>query len=164
LLEKPGKWQQLARLNAWQWLVLFTSPLIFFLTWARLRSVGYKGTLQKTQAARKSRLSAGEQLVIATDTSYALAVSTKYGLWNPKCLVRSLALAWFIGRRGISFDVRIGVTNEIKVDTSDRELDFSAHAWVEHAGVVLNDRKDVKSTFSAFNVVSKSSQGRPPEN
>jgi hypothetical protein len=30
------------------------------------------------------------------------------------------------------------------------KLDFSAHAWVEFDGVVLNDKQDIASQFSAF--------------
>lgn len=48
------------------------------------------------------------------------------------CLHRSLALWWLLARRGIASEVRIG--------TRRLHGRFEAHAWVELAGVALNDR------------------------
>jgi hypothetical protein len=59
-----------------------------------------------------------------------------------KCLTRSLALARVLARRGVATDVRIGV----KTDTGTLE----AHAWVEHNGLVLNDRPHRIARYAAF--------------
>jgi len=150
LADSPGRFRQLGQLTGWQWRVLLGSPFILFITWSRLRSVGYKQTLRKAQPVKQSRLSAAEQLELAKDTAYALAVAVKYGPWKPLCLLRSLALGWFLGRKGIAFDVRIGVPGEKSISGSEGKLDFSAHAWVEHAGVVLNDKEDVTGDFNVF--------------
>lgn len=58
------------------------------------------------------------------------------------CLVRSLVLARQLRRRGIAAQVKIGVRK--------LEKGFEAHAWVETAGVVLNDGPDVARRYAAF--------------
>ena len=150
MAESPGKWRQLKSLKGWQWKVLLASPFMLFLTWLRLRSGGYGKTLAAAQAAVETRLAADEALALARDTSYAMAVAIKYGPWRPKCLVRSLALGWFLGRKGIPFEVRIGVRDGQSMIGSDGKLDFTAHAWVEFDGVVLNDKEDVAEDYRPF--------------
>ena len=100
--------------------------------------------------ARPSHLPAEEQLSVARDTAYALAVAVKYGPWRPLCLLRSLTLGWFLGRRGICFELRIGVPGGKPVSSPTGNPDFTAHAWVEYAGTVLNDKPDIASEFAAF--------------
>lgn len=58
------------------------------------------------------------------------------------CLTRSLVLAWLLRRRGISFELRIGVRLSGGV--------LGAHAWVECEGVPVNDRDDIADDFSVF--------------
>lgn len=58
------------------------------------------------------------------------------------CLTRSLYLVWRLRREGIDCQLRIGVR------LNDGVLD--GHAWVECAGVPINDRRDVGADFSAF--------------
>jgi hypothetical protein len=115
------------------------------LTWYRLRRAGYRATLKRAQGRPASTLSASEQLELARDTAYAVAVAVKYGPWKPLCLLRSMTLAWFLGRHGIPFEVRIGLPGD-----AGGALDFTAHAWVEHAGVVLNDKEGVASEYRPF--------------
>lgn len=144
------KLAKLRQLNAWQWMVLLLTPFVLLLIRVRLRYRGYQKTLLKTQAGAQSKLPVSHQLLLARETAYALAVSVKYAPWNPLCLSRSLALAWFLGRKGLPFEVLIGVPggeSSLKVTT---ETDFSAHAWVEHAGCVLNDKENVRSHFRVF--------------
>ena len=120
------------------------------LTRMRLQTIGYRGTLAAAQTRRAGGLSANEQLRLARDTAYAVAVAVKYGPWRPLCLLRSLALGWFLGRRGIPFEVRIGVPGGKSLRMPEGALDFTAHAWVEHAGVILNDKEDVAREFHPF--------------
>lgn len=58
------------------------------------------------------------------------------------CLPRSLYLWWLLRRRGVRCELRIGVR---MVDGA-----LKAHAWVEHAGVPVNDRDDIGEAFGAF--------------
>ena len=130
--------------------MLVASPFVLLLTWARLRSTGYARTLAGTRPGNTISLSAKDAQASARDTSFALAVAIKYGPWRPKCLVRSLTLGWFLGRRGIPFEVRIGVPGGQSTIGANRNPDFSAHAWVEHDGVVLNDKQDIALDFAPF--------------
>lgn len=149
-----SRWQQIANLNASQWLVIFQSPFVLLLTWRRLRRNGYQKTLGQIKTPLESGVSAKEQATLAKQTAFALKVGVKAGPWRPKCLVRSLALAWLLSRRGVPFVVRIGVPID-KGDVHSKDPDgFRAHAWVEHAGIVLNDRQDVAGKFSAFDTGS----------
>lgn len=74
--------------------------------------------------------------------------TARRGLWKANCLQRSLVLWWFLLRRGISCEIRIGVRRRPGATTGPRELDF--HAWVECQGVVLNDRADIREHFATF--------------
>lgn len=65
--------------------------------------------------------------------------------WSPlpaTCLVRSLVLCRLLRRHGLAADLRIGV--------SKPDGRFSAHAWVEHGDVAVNDSEDVGCRFAAF--------------
>jgi hypothetical protein len=150
LAESATKLRKLSALDGAQWAVLVGTPFVLLLSWVRLRTLGYLDTLARTQPVRETSLDAEELLVRAEDTSYAFAVAVKFGPWRPRCLLRSVALAWFLGRRGIPFEIRIGVPSQGSAVVGNPEPGFSAHAWVEHAGIVLNDREDVASQYSAF--------------
>ena len=71
-----------------------------------------------------------------------VAIAARHGLWRPKCLTQSLVLWWFLRRRKIDGDLRIGVQPK-----GDR---LEAHAWVTFQGVVLNDGDDVHLRFAPF--------------
>jgi Transglutaminase-like superfamily len=58
------------------------------------------------------------------------------------CLKKSLVLWILLRDRGIMSELRIGVQRE--------STTFSAHAWVEYQGIVLNDSDDVHQRFQAF--------------
>lgn len=67
--------------------------------------------------------------------------------WVPgNCLSRSLALLWFLKRSGYTPDLRLGVSLAGGA--------FSAHAWIELDGLVLNDRRDVASRFAPLTAQS----------
>jgi hypothetical protein len=147
------KLQKLQALNTWQWSVLLRSGYVIPLAYLRLRSGGFRKALRwaRTAAARRSDLSREKELELARETAFAFAVACKFGPWKPKCLVRSLALGRFLCRRGIPFDIRIGVPNARAMPPADDAVDFTAHAWLELDGVVLNDREDIAAEFSPFN-------------
>jgi hypothetical protein len=149
--DTASKWSRLAGFSAWQWRVLLSTPSVLFATWLRLRLRGYRAALAAARPVRPPGLTGQEAQKVARDTAFALAVATKYGPWWPRCLLRSLALAHLLGRRGIAAEVRIGLPVERSTrDSSGAGPDFPAHAWVEFDGVVLNDRDDVASRFTPF--------------
>jgi hypothetical protein len=145
-----SNWQKIADLDAAQWRVIFQSPFVLLLTWVRLRRGGFQKTLGRISILPDSGIPAARQATLAKQTAFAFAVAVKAGPWRPKCLLRSLALARLLSQRGIAYVVRIGVPVS-KDSLHAQDLDgFRAHAWVEHAGIVLNDRQDVATQFSAF--------------
>ena len=74
--------------------------------------------------------------------------TARRGPWKANCLQRSLVLWWFLLRRGMSSEIRIGVRRRPDAPSGGRQLDF--HAWVEYQGLVLNDRADVREVFATF--------------
>lgn len=66
-------------------------------------------------------------------------IAARHGLWRGSCLDRSLLLAWLLARRGIAFELQIGVMREVEV--------FKAHAWVECGASVLGNRDDVAEVY-----------------
>ena len=152
--DTAAKWARLAGLSGWQWWVLLTAPFALFATWVSLRFTGYRATLARCQPARPSGLEKEAELEAARDTAFALAVATKYGPWRPRCLLRSLALARYLGRRGIASELRIGLPSGTAIPMSSSAPDFSAHVWVECHGAVLNDRDDIADQFRPFDAPS----------
>jgi len=130
------------------------SPWILLWTWVRLHRTGYQKTLEHINRLSGSVTQAAKQAEIAKETAFALSVAIKAGPWWPRCLIRSLALAWLLKRRGIPFVIRIGVPSKTALKQGNKPVAFSAHAWVEHDGIVLNDRPDIASRFSAFDTGS----------
>jgi hypothetical protein len=63
-------------------------------------------------------------------------------LFKPTCLERSIGLWWLLRRQGCDAQIRIGARKAGGL--------FEAHAWVECAGVVLNDSSDEHRSFSVF--------------
>ena len=156
MAEQTSNWHKLTHLKRSQWVVIVQSPFVLLLTWIRLRRGGYQKTLDHIVTGPEPVLPPEKQLTMAKEVTFALAIAIKAGPWRPQCLVRSLALGWFLARRSIPFCIRIGVPHE-KFNTGENgEVNFSAHAWVEHAGVVLNDRQDIAEQFSAFDTGSGS--------
>lgn len=149
-----SNWQKIADLDASQWLVIFQSPFVLLSTWVRLRRGGFQKTLGQINTAPDSGIPAEQQAILAKKTAFALAVAVKAGPWRPQCLVRSLALARLLSRRGIPFVLRIGVPVGKDSLHAMNPGGFKAHAWVENAGIVLNDRQDVATQFSAFDTGS----------
>ena len=62
-----------------------------------------------------------------------------------RCLGRSLALWFILRRRGIDAEFVIGA------DAPQRG-ELQAHAWVEVAGVPVNDAPDVRKRFGGFDL------------
>lgn len=81
-------------------------------------------------------------LQTARMTARMVSAAGRHGLGRPNCLKQSLVLCCLLRRNGIPPVLRIGVRKE-----SGR---FQAHAWVECAGVVLNDSDEVHQHYAAF--------------
>lgn len=72
---------------------------------------------------------------------WAITRASRYGVFRPQCLVRSLAIQRMLVRRGITeTTIRIGVRL--------RDGEFSAHAWVELDGMVIGDSRAHVESFT----------------
>ncbi len=78
------------------------------------------------------------------DVGRSVNVAARYGPVRASCLVRSLVLVRVLKALQIESDLRIGV--QAAIDNKQ----FFAHAWVECAGVPVNDRTDVVAKFVSF--------------
>ena len=63
-------------------------------------------------------------------------------LFQPSCLTISLCTWFLLLMYGIETELRIGIARSRGT--------FIAHAWIEQAGQVLNDRPDIQNFFSPF--------------
>jgi len=71
-----------------------------------------------------------------------VAIAARHGAYRASCLEESLLLWWLLRRRGHPATLRVGVNK------NDGTL--HAHAWVELAGRVLNDKRGVRRRFTGF--------------
>jgi hypothetical protein len=69
-------------------------------------------------------------------------IAARHSFFRSNCLVQSLTLQRLLRRRGIKSQLRIGVRRQ--------QGRFEAHAWVEFAGVPMNDIRNVKERFAPF--------------
>jgi hypothetical protein len=68
--------------------------------------------------------------------------AARYGLVQPTCLEKSLALWWFLGRRGMASSLRIGTRKD-----GGR---LEAHAWIEFGGSALNETSGSLRSYAPF--------------
>lgn len=93
----------------------------------------------------KSSETLERDLVQARLAAKMISIAAALGLCRARCLQQSLALWWMMQKEGISTDVFFGVWKD--------EFGLGAHAWVELAGVVLNESQDVRDKYVAFRSV-----------
>jgi len=78
---------------------------------------------------------------------WSINAAANHHLRKPTCLRRSLTLKRMLQRRRIPTDLRIGIRkNSSQID---------AHAWIEHAGIVVNDSPDIATSYSQFPVLKE---------
>ncbi len=75
------------------------------------------------------------------------AIAARNHISRPNCLRSSLFLAYILRRQSIPVELRIGV--RLKNEALDNSA-LEAHAWVEWAGNVVNDRPDVAEIYLPF--------------
>ena len=110
-----------------------------------LRLRGYVPTHRRLESALRRirpRPELGEPLDLAAALQKAVEVAAGNLPYAPRCLERSLALWWMLGRRGLQADLRIGVRRA--------DAGLEAHAWIEYLGHQINDGADVGERYAAF--------------
>jgi hypothetical protein len=135
-----NRWRRFLGLPwAERWLLLQALALLpvaaVVLRWRRLHSwrpVQAVHLRELDQAARHQ----------ARAVARLVALAVRRGPYRASCLERSVVLWWLLARQGIRADLRVGVRQ------GPGQLE--AHAWVELAGEVLNDREEVGQLYCAF--------------
>ena len=135
--------KQLSALSPYEWRLLLAASVMLPVTalWLRLRG------MQKARAGLARipgfrDVPEDDALVEARRAARMVNAAAGHGLYRANCLKRCLVLEWFLARRGIACELKIGATREGE--------EFGAHAWVECRGEVLNDRADVGERFGSF--------------
>lgn len=130
-----------ARLPAPRRRLFLKAWLLLPVTWTALRLVGFR----RVHGAIEGRpVHPAEPLgpMTRSETVEAVRLAGAHAPVPVNCLLESLVLCRLLRSRGIEADLRFGVRLE-----GERLL---AHAWVEHAGEVLNDRPDVGERYRPF--------------
>jgi hypothetical protein len=138
------KWQRFSELDGRSRGLLLRSILLLPLFWLRVRLLGR----ERFEVADMLAGAAGEGAALP-ETRAELAhigrlvnIAAAQVLPEGNCLTRSVYLQWLLRRRGIAADLRLGV------QLQGGEL--LAHAWVEYAGVPINDAPDVAERYAPF--------------
>jgi hypothetical protein len=119
----------------WGELVQAQWSLLVAQTMVRRRPVGSLATpAASIRVADPARLSEARRLALA------IVRASRFGVFRPQCLVRSVALSRMLDARGIDGAiVRVGVRRA--------NGEFLAHAWVELAGETLGDADEHVGSF-----------------
>ena len=121
--------------------VLYSVVFIFFLITFRL--FGYKkvrNLIDKIISSKSKAESPSENFI--KNESKIIGYSAENSIFSATCLEKSLFSYFILGLYGINCDLKIGVNNASQ--------EFSAHAWIEHEGQILNDTPEVIKKISPF--------------
>lgn len=138
---------RIRRLSIAELELLVEAPVALPLAALALRRYGLRrlqAVLSRWPAKRPSPDDAASRAVEAQRLSWVVQVAAAWGPWPANCLQRSVVLWWFLHRRGIEGDMRIGVRR----NPDNKAMEF--HAWIEYGDVVINDRRDVRQQYTMF--------------
>jgi hypothetical protein len=129
------------------------------LTWLGLRTLGFKRIRENAERFPRSTRAitdtsdANPQLIASRMIARLIGSASRHLFFTPNCLVQSLALLEMLRLRGIPAELRVGARHESGA--------FEAHAWVEFAGIVLNDVPGEHHHFTPFESASVTSASAP---
>jgi Transglutaminase-like superfamily len=139
------QWQKFHELSPQEKFLLLQALFLLPVNVLGLRVFGFRrwqAALEKLLAKRQPNSA------IATAPDIARVVNLASAqMFRAVCLPRSMTLWWMLGRRGIASELRIGVRKEADI--------FTAHAWLECQGIILNDSAEVGTDFTAFTPTGK---------
>ncbi|MDW8215970.1 MAG: lasso peptide biosynthesis B2 protein [Acidobacteriota bacterium] len=96
--------------------------------------------LQRMTAGRSSASPPGEEWVMRQ--AELVGRATRHTLRPTTCLIRALALWFWLTRRGVACEIVLGVQKTPGA--------LEAHAWVEWQGKPLLEAADVRQHYAAF--------------
>lgn len=136
-------WRKFKQLNRTERLVFYQALLLLPVAAVVLRFPGVRYSrkfFSWLSAGKCSNGYAGQEQ--ANRIAWLVHAAARHGIYKAGCLQRSFILWLLLRRRGIAAEVRIGVRKE-----GNR---VRAHAWVEYAGIALNEHAEIASEFSPF--------------
>ena len=126
-------WRKMRSLDSLQWRYLLASILLLPIIDMSLRWSGHKRThamLDRWAKRSSADVAAWPDEAAAQSIARIVSLAGRQSPWPATCLRQALLLCFFLARRGINAELRIGVE-------STDESGFAAHAWVEWHGRVL---------------------------
>lgn len=108
-----------------------------------LRRIGYQRTaswLARRADCDNAASSGFDAPEVASKIARMVSLAGRRSPWRATCLRQALLLWFFLARRGIVTELRLGVEKS-------REGDLAAHAWVERDGQVLIGGDDVQQRY-----------------
>ncbi|MBE9227079.1 lasso peptide biosynthesis B2 protein [Phormidium sp. LEGE 05292] len=139
-----NSWRKLKELSWSELMLLMQAFLLLPLVAFGIKFFGFRRFygIMANFNDRKDRLQGREGIKQARTIAKLVEIASRYGLYKPNCLQKSLLLWWLLRRQGMESVLRIGVRKQ--------QENLAAHAWVECQGCVLNDRSDVDRLFPPF--------------
>lgn len=141
-----GAWHRFRNLSSRQRRDFFRALYLLPLAGVVLRVRDYRSVQRSLALHREQKRGSADDTSArwqeARGAAHMVHAASRYGLAKGNCLSRSLALCWLLQRYGIAAELRVGGKK-----SGDA---FEAHAWVEVAGVVVNDGEDVGNDFASF--------------
>jgi Transglutaminase-like superfamily len=136
--------KKLARLTAKEWSFLLRALILLAWTSVRLLVTGYQSTLKSCSSPNigPSELPISQAIKVAKDISRLVNVAAHFGPHHTKCLCRSLVLLRLMSSEGLMGELVLGAKLE--------KAKFTAHAWVQLNGQVVNDCSEIGDTFGQF--------------
>lgn len=129
--------------SAAEWRAMVEAALLLPATGASLRVGGLRRTWRWLNRPAAAPADAPADLIDPVADAVA-AVAYRFPLYHPSCLTRALVLRHLLRRRGIPAELRLGV--------STTGGQFTAHAWVEHDGQVLNDSPAITRQYAPLDL------------
>ena len=130
--------RKLSTLSAADWIELIQAQWALLIAQATVwrRPIGSLATPTSAVGAAPDAM----RMDRARHLARSIVRAARFGVFRPKCLVRSVALSNMLVARGIAGGViRIGVRH--------KDGEFLAHAWVELGGETIGDADDHVGSF-----------------
>ncbi|MFB2935998.1 lasso peptide biosynthesis B2 protein [Aerosakkonemataceae cyanobacterium BLCC-F154] len=139
-----NSWRKLKSLSWSELILLIQAFLLLPLVAFGIKCFGFRRLYEKIAnfSFSQTQVEKKDGIKQARAIAKIIEVASRYGLYKPNCLQKSLLLWWLLQQRNIVTELRIGVRKKAEV--------LEAHAWVEYQGCVLNDRSDVDQVFAPF--------------
>jgi hypothetical protein len=121
-----------AMLTSQAWLALVMFDLIAL--------AGFRRVHQHVRHRRVKHRSRIHSTALIDDVIWAVEEACVWYFKRAACLQRSAVATWLLRGHGVAADLVIGY----------RPIPFESHAWVEVAGIVINDRPQYQKFFAVL--------------